>query len=122
MLRVIKIDVVNQVVTTIKMDKGLKALYKEIGCELVEKVTLANGIDMWLDEEGLLQNPQAPKFCFVGSSNVFTGNAIIAGYTANGEMADVPILDWQLKPMIQFLGSFHQEPEPPRIYSWSPES
>lgn len=38
-----------------KKDFTLQEMYKIIGCELVEMVQLSKGVEMWVDEEGLLK-------------------------------------------------------------------
>lgn len=41
-------------------DDTLSGMYEIIGCHSVDVVALADGIDMWLDDEGLYNSPINP--------------------------------------------------------------
>lgn len=64
----------------------LKALYVAIGCDLVDRVELAAGLDMWLDDEGLcVADPEVNPFAtalgylLAGTEQPFAGVAVLAG-------------------------------------------
>lgn len=44
---------VTQVELGSRDDSTLHALYREIGCDLVEVIALTTQVDMWVDEEGM---------------------------------------------------------------------
>lgn len=55
---------VNELVKVeVKSDEslGLPFLYNTIGCELVDVVEIGHGIDMWVDDEGLLKEEPMPN-------------------------------------------------------------
>lgn len=78
---------------------SLKDMYATIGCQMIEHVGLKKGVDMWVDEEGLLiSNPimnhkatalyrEAYKnSVFLSSSELaIFGNAIITDNTKAGD-------------------------------------
>lgn len=80
----------------------LSVLYPIIGCTTVEHVGLKKGVDMWIDEEGLLKNDwklnekatAMYKDCFPFVSEeakrelAIVGNAIITDNTKAGDYMD----------------------------------
>ncbi|MBO0950869.1 DUF3846 domain-containing protein [Fibrella forsythiae] len=110
-MKAILIDVTAQTVTDIDLQPGLTAMYRVINCHSVTRVPLNSINDLWLDDDGLLHDPQPPKFQFVGSDNIFAGNGLICNYTAEGETVSVTIRADQIRPLIKFLGDVHVEPE-----------
>lgn len=79
-MRTIIIDAVNKTIREDETDKiGLDYLYKSIGCEVVEVVNLKDGVDLYVDEEGLLK-PQEHFFYYEGTHQPMAGNGIICGY------------------------------------------
>jgi hypothetical protein len=109
-MKAILINPTEKTVTDFELAKGLKAMYTAIDCQCVTRVVLNNKDDLWLDDEGLLQAPQPPKFKFVGSDTVFTGNGLICGYNGEGETISTNLRAEQIRPFIQFVGQFDIEP------------
>ncbi len=118
-MKAILIDVTTQTVTDVEIEEGVSALYKAIGCQCVDRVVLDDGTDLWIDDEGLLHQPQPPKFRIGGYDHTFAGNGLICGYTAEGHTVSTVYTADQVRPLIEFLGDVHVEPKSPTIISWS---
>ncbi len=68
----------------------LEALYRTIGCQFVDVVHLGDGIDMWVDDEGLHISELNPLASFIASTYGFTaqpyfGNVVFAAVDRIGE-------------------------------------
>jgi hypothetical protein len=92
---VIRVDGSVEVIKNIPTNQGLKPLYKAIGCDIVQgvqlssgvirsleekyKVTLVRSAQMWLDEEGHLNEKQfnANASALTGNVHYIVGDAII---------------------------------------------
>ncbi|GAA4461876.1 hypothetical protein GCM10023189_37880 [Nibrella saemangeumensis] len=117
-MKAILIDVTAQTVTDIDIQPGLSAMYTAIGCQCVDRRVLDNRNDLWFDDEGLLHEPQAPKFRFGNYPHPFAGNALICGYNNEGETISTTLTADQIRPYIRFLGDLHIEPQGPVIISF----
>lgn len=73
----------------------LKTLYPIIGCTTIEHVALKKGVDMWIDEEGLLisnpkVNPEATRLYRAAYPHIdpselgIFGNAVVTDNTKVG--------------------------------------
>lgn len=56
--------------------------YELLKCNIIERVSLENGEDVWIDEEGLIDNKGLGLFIIEG--NILTGYGLVTG-TAIGE-------------------------------------
>lgn len=110
-MKAIKIDVTAQTVTDIVLAPGLESMYSAIGCDCIDRRVLDAKNDLWFDDEGLLQNPQQPKFSFGTYPHLFAGNGLICGYNANGVTIGTTLSAEQIRPFIRFLGTIHVEPK-----------
>ena len=106
----LKIDVDEMKCYPIKIEEvseegleSLSPLYKEIKCDIVERVSLGKSLELWIDEEGLFTKKNA--FCLTSYLSPIRGNAILAQYNYKGEThgwesnEDVPLIhisDWLL--------------------------
>lgn len=117
-MKAILIDVTVQTVTDITLKSGLSAMYAAIGCQCVTRVVLDSETDLWLDDEGLLQEPQPHKFKIGGYDNPFAGNGLICGYNSEGKTIGTVYTAEQVRPLIEFLGRIHIEPMEPIILDW----
>ena len=104
-MKAVLIDSTAQAVTDIELKPGLPAMYKAIGCRIVEKITLDEKHDLWFDEEGLLHDPQPPAFLLSGYNRPFVGNALICGYTSTGRTLNSRFNAREIRFCIAFLGS-----------------
>jgi hypothetical protein len=79
MKRGILIDVAKLTVSEVEFD-GLKDMYRLIGCDMVEVVSVAKNADLWVDEEGLLKDDGKGSFRF-GNGSWLKGNGLLTGAT-----------------------------------------
>lgn len=117
-MKAILIDVTAQTVTDIDLQPGLQAMYTVIGCQCVDRRTIDLRNDLWFDDEGLLHDPQPPKFQFSTYPHLFAGNALICGYNSEGETIGTTLNADQVRPFIAFKGTVHIEPVI-TVTSWS---
>lgn len=97
-LRAIKIDVSKKTITEISIERNLESYYKEIGCSLIEFVTINKANDLIVDEEGLYSNVNTFKF----RGNVIFGNALIVGINKDGNTVNTSLTVEKIKSMVQF--------------------
>jgi len=88
----ILIDPFTETITEVKMvDTKLQTIYALIGCELITITNLANGIDMILDDEGLLKDSESQAYFKFGiGSQPFAGKALIIATDDEGDFASLP--------------------------------
>jgi hypothetical protein len=92
-MKALLIDVVAKTVSIIEIAKGLAPLQKAVG-GLIQPLELTPAETLWLDEEGLLKNPE--NFFFVSfRGNMFhqalAGNGVILGNDEEGESCDTTL-------------------------------
>ena len=92
MTRAILIDPFTETVMDVTMvDTKLQTIYALIGCELITITSLAEGIDMILDDEGLLKNSENQAYFKFGiTSQPFAGKALIVATDGEGDFASLP--------------------------------
>jgi hypothetical protein len=90
--RAILIDPFTQTITEVKMvDTKLQTIYALIGCDLITITSLAEGIDMILDDEGLLKDRENQAYFKFGiTSQPFAGKALIVATDGEGDFASLP--------------------------------
>lgn len=78
----------------------LKFCYREIDCTTIDRIALADGMDFWIDDEGLFGR-QKPNFYASAISTVLQwdgllyGNVVASGIDYNeGETLSLPA-DWE---------------------------
>lgn len=93
-------------------DRTLHGMYQQIGCRVVDVVRVADDVDMWIDDEGLLVNePQMNMAASVLAAAIsgaeirdrFAGTCLFLGHDDEGETQDLPLphlqailMYWQL--------------------------
>lgn len=83
-MRAILIDAAQGTVQEIDTVGDLDALYGLIHCQMIEVAhEFPNGDVLYVDEEGLLKQPQ--RFFDIGAHQPFAGNGVIIGCDGNGE-------------------------------------
>ena len=90
--RAILIDPFNETITEVKMvDTKLQTIYTLLECRIITITSLANGIDMVLDDEGLLKDSENQAYfkCGIGSQP-FAGKALIVATDDEGDFASLP--------------------------------
>ena len=92
MTRAILIDPFTETITEVKMvDTKLQTIYNLIGCDLITITSLANGIDMILDDEGLLKDSEKQAYFKFGiNSQPFAGKALIIATNDEGDFSSLP--------------------------------
>lgn len=96
------IDAHNQSVTEVEIprEERLQALYKQLGCSMVERTTIDPNHDLIIDEEGLFKQDN-PAFAIGGY--MFVGDALIMGVDIeSGEWTDHEIDIERLSAAIVF--------------------
>ena len=90
--RAILIDPFTQTITEVKMvDSKLQTIYALIGCDLITITSLADGIDMILDDEGLLKDSENQAYFKFGiSSQAFAGKALIVATDSEWNVDSLP--------------------------------
>jgi len=88
----ILIDPSKDAVTKVEIDNsvvGLSDLYSNIGCEMVERMVLGfmedYSIDLWIDEEGMLNGASERIGCFSIGDNILYGRGLIVLCDMDGE-------------------------------------
>lgn len=102
-LKGIKIDVATKSVYEVEVEPGLHGLYEQIGCSLVGRVELDNQNDLWYDDEGLLTEPIPPAFRLRLWQGRIVGNALIMGYTDEGDTVSTNRTVADFINQVQFL-------------------
>jgi hypothetical protein len=92
MIRAILIDPFAETVSQVTLDDTkLQTLRGLIDCEIITMTSLANGVDMILDDEGLLKDSSSQAYFKIGiSSQPFAGKALIVGTNDEGETVSLP--------------------------------
>lgn len=78
-MRAILIDATEKTVTEVETGGKLHDLYRLLGCNLVEAVTLDDRHSLWVDEEGLLVDEPGPFFAFKGGERPYPLKGVILG-------------------------------------------
>lgn len=101
----ILIDVENRSVTEVEVDTKdvLHSMYKLIGCELVDRVSINGHDDIWVDDEGLLTMTEKSKFfSYRGCPSPLVGNGLILGVNGKGESINPKITTEEVRMNVKF--------------------
>lgn len=91
-IKAILIDPFAETVSYVTLtDTKLETYYNLLGCSLITIAGLADGVDMILDDEGLLKDSSSQAYFKIGiGSQPFAGKALIVGTDEEGETVSVP--------------------------------
>lgn len=91
-IRAILIDPFTETVSQVTLvDTKLQTYYNLLGCDLITMAGLANGVDMILDDEGLLKDQKTQAYFKMGiGSQPFAGKALIVGTDEEGNTVSLP--------------------------------
>jgi hypothetical protein len=91
-IKAILIDPFTETVSQVTLvDTKLQTLKNLIECEIITMAGLADGVDMILDDEGLLKDSESQAYFKFGiDSQPFAGKALIVGTDDEGETVSVP--------------------------------
>lgn len=70
---------------------GLGDMYSSLECEMVERLSLNGELDLWIDEEGMLNGAEDRIGSFTIGGNKFVGKGLVCGVTTDGD--STPITD-----------------------------
>ncbi len=110
-IKAVKIDPTARTVSDIEIDKGLAATYAAIGCQVVTRVVLDKQNDLWLDDNGLLHDPQPEKFLIGKYPQPLAGVGLVCGYDDEGNTISANVNADQVRPFVQWIGAVYVEPE-----------
>ena len=119
-IRAILIDPFAKSVTEVQVQTGLKHFYELLGCDLVDVVRFGNGVDGWLDDEGLFKDPQA--FFTIGAyPQPLAGKVLLCSHDEEGNT--MPAHDWltveRVFENIEWHGELSMEDRPQPEFSIS---
>lgn len=91
-IKAILIDPFTETVSSVTLvDTKLQTYYNLLDCSTITIAGLANGVDMILDDEGLLKDSKSQAYFKMGiSSQPFAGKALIVGTDDEGNTVSVP--------------------------------
>jgi hypothetical protein len=92
MARAILIDPFTETVSQVTLvDTKLQTLRTLIDCDIITIASLANGVDMILDDEGLLKDSKSQAYFKIGiGSQPFAGKALVVGTDDEGDTVSLP--------------------------------
>ena len=101
----ILIDVKNETIEFVLIEKGIQPIYDVVECGTFEVVNINDSNDIYVDEEGLLYLTNETKFFQFGEGRQpIAGNGLILGYNQiNGESIDTNITIEEVKDKVKFL-------------------
>lgn len=79
LIKGILIDVSDQTVKEVELDRSLEAMYKTINCQRVESTMFDDTHEIYVDDEGLF-NEENKFFYINGLINPLAGNGLILGF------------------------------------------
>jgi hypothetical protein len=97
-MRTILIDPVANTVTEHALpdstEGNLQSFYDVLNCDLVECITLGDGVDLWLDEEGALKEAPDRGYFVVHNMGrghrLLAGRGLVVGHDGEGNSASLP--------------------------------
>ena len=79
------------ILNVILVDTKLQTIYSLLGCNIITITNLQDGIDMVLDDEGLLKDKESQAYFKFGlHSQPFAGKALVIGTNDEGDFASLP--------------------------------
>lgn len=88
-----------------RLDQGesfLDLCYSWIGCDLVDVANTDDGLDLWVDDEGLMKEDR-DFFEIDGYPQPLTGRAVLTGHDGQGETISAPLQSSQVKDRVLWL-------------------
>lgn len=99
-MKAILIDSENRTVSE-KEIEDWRGIAPSIGCELFDIVRLDNGNGVYVDDEGLMKDPQH-FFVLKGYPNPLAGNGLVLGTNPEGESVSTTLTVEKVKAMVKF--------------------
>lgn len=120
----ILVDSKNKEIKRVEVGDGIEDIYKHLGCDTFDIVNLGGGVDMFIDDEGLLKNAWVDQetgekhnmtgIKLAGYPQVIMGNGLIMGHNEEGESIDSPVSVEQVEAVVTFVeyDNPNDRPEP----------
>jgi len=113
MKKAIRIDSKNKTITEVEIGDGIQDIYKHVGCDTFTVVNLGGGVDLYVDDEGLLKNAWVDKdtgekhnmtgIQIQGYPQVLMGNGLVMGHNEEGESVDCPVSKEQVEAVVTLV-------------------
>lgn len=100
-MRAFLINPTDRTISQLDHSGELKDMRQTIACESVDRVSLAPGLDMWVDDEGHLF-PGRNIFEFSGAPRRYAGNGLILGIDDQGQTIETSITIDKLLQIIRW--------------------
>ena len=130
-MKAVLIDAVNKAVKVVEIGEGIDDYYKYLNCRTFDVVSCGGGVDLYIDDEGLIKNAWVDEdgtkhnlhgFKLPGMANVLMGNGIVMGHDPNtGESLPCPVPVEAVKAVVEFVEYDSPEDRPqPQMFvtSW----
>jgi hypothetical protein len=121
MKRAILLDSKNKEFKEVEIGDGIDDIYTHLGCRCFDVVNLGSGVDMYIDDEGLLKESYIDAdgekhnmtgIVLKGATQVFMGNGLIMGHNSEGESVDSPVSIEQIQAVASFIEYDNPEDRP----------
>ena len=112
MKKAILVDSATKTITEVEVGSGIQDIYKHLNCDTFDIMRLGGGVDMYLDDEGLLKNSWIDKdgtkhnmvgIQLRGVGQVVMGNGLIMGHNEEGDSVDSPVSVAQVEAVVTFV-------------------
>jgi Domain of unknown function (DUF3846) len=105
-IKVLVIDPFSRIIREDIIKNSLEDMYRVTKCRCITAVYLSDTDCMYLDDEGLLVDPNQQAFFSIdGATHPFAGHAVVVGTDAEGNSADVKMNIFELGDKVRFLGT-----------------
>jgi len=105
-MKAVYIDPYDETVSEIDYNGDYKEIYNLIGCRTFDCVRLDDTNDMYVDDEGLLRNPNR---YFKYGEHTIAGNGLILAHNDEGESVGTELSSDDVYKKVQFLPEGHTE-------------
>lgn len=114
-MRGIKIDVESKSIYEVDVpsEGTLDAMYKLLGCQTVDALSLFEKETLWLDDEGLLREPILGAFRLAGRA--YAGHGLILGTDSEGDSVNATTSVAAVYALADFVDT-SELPEPSFIF------
>jgi hypothetical protein len=112
-MKAILIDVKNQEVREVEIEKGLRAIYDVMDVSIITTATyLPNGDCIYCDDEGLFKVNAESMFFDVGAHQPFIGNGLVVGTNPKtGNTVNPKSTVEEIRNLVKFKSIFQVQAE-----------
>lgn len=101
-MKAILIDPHDETVSTVQYDGNYQSIYKLIGCDTFDVVSLDDTNSLYIDDEGLFR-PDQKFFWAKGWPHPLAGKALILGTTEDGDSAETDLSSHTVAAQLHFM-------------------